>query len=283
MRHNMLRPKHQDISDADLIAMISRHPSLQSIVILAMFLILLGATIVASLTVRGHFSRLSEEAFEDVVDQALDAVPEGIDENLAVLRGIQALFNASEDVTRKEFDTFVSLFLEEEDGTQALEWIPRVKQEEREAFVRNIGRQGFDTFSIHPDSGSAEFNPVTYVLPLEPNLAALGFDLASNPSRLAALERSSESGKLVATESIVLVQETGTQAGFLVFAPVYSSGNVPSTEQERRDTLAGFGLAVFRVGDFIDHALPGPAHTKFNLQVFDSDGVQAMSLIYTNR
>ena len=217
------------------------------------------------------------------MDQALDAVPEGIDENLAVLRGIQALFNASEDVTRKEFDTFVSLFLEEEDGTQALEWIPRVKQEEREAFVRNIRRQGFDTFSIHPDSGSAEFIPVTYVLPLEPNLAALGFDLASNPSRLAALERSSESGKLVATESIVLVQETGTQAGFLVFAPVYSSGNVPSTEQERRDTLAGFGLAVFRVGDFIDHALPGPAHTKFNLQVFDSDGVQAMSLIYTNR
>jgi hypothetical protein len=59
MRHNMLKPKHQDISDADLIAMISRHPSLQSIVILAMFLILLGATIVASLTVRGHFSRLS--------------------------------------------------------------------------------------------------------------------------------------------------------------------------------------------------------------------------------
>lgn len=144
------------------------------------------------------------------MDQALDAVPEGIDENLAVLRGIQALFNASEDVTRKEFDTFVSLFLEEEDGTQALEWIPRVKQEEREAFVRNIRRQGFDTFSIHPDSGSAEFIPVTYVLPLEPNLAALGFDLASNPSRLAALERSSESGKLVATESIVLVQETGT-------------------------------------------------------------------------
>lgn len=283
MRHNALRPKHQDISDADLRAMISRRPSLQSIVILAMFLSLLGATIVASLAVRGHFIGESEEAFEDVVDQALDAVAEDVDENLAALRGIQGLFNASKDVTRKEFDTFVSLFLEEEDGTQALEWIPRIKREEREAFLRDIRRQGFDNFSIHPESDRIEFFPVTYVLPLEPNLPALGFDLASNPSRLAALERSRDSGKLVATEPIVLVQETATQAGFLVFAPVYSSGNVPSTEQERRDTLVGFGLAVFRVGDFIDHALPGPAHTKFNLQVFDSAGTQAMSLIHTNR
>ena len=69
-----------------------------------------------------------------------------------------------------------------------------------------------------------EYFPVYYVEPYQGNEAALGFDLASNPVRLEALNKSRDSGQGVATARITLVQESEDQFGFLVFRPIYRNG-----------------------------------------------------------
>lgn len=74
----------------------------------------------------------------------------------------------------------------------------------------------------------------------------MGFDLGSNPARLAALEQAADTGRAVATEGIKLVQETGTQAGFLIFIPVYRQEMPLTTVEQRRMALQGFVLGVFR-------------------------------------
>lgn len=255
--------------------MFTRHLSLQNGAAIVIFLVLVAATLIASFAVKAHFNTVSEDAFEGVVLRALDAVQEDIHENLSQLSAIQGLFNAREEVTREEFDVFVSLFFEREKGTQALEWIPRVPRHEREAFIQGIRREGYKEFTIHPATERADSFPVTYVFPFEPNLPAFGFDLASNESRLMALQQSRDSGKLLATAPITLVQEMEEQAGFLVFAPIYSTGDVPSTLQERHDTLIGFGLAVFRVDDFIADAMPDNYYSDFNLIIVDPGDGQA--------
>jgi len=56
-----------------------------------------------------------------------------------------------------------------------------------------------------------------FVEPVHGNERAIGFDLASNPTRREALLLSHTTGRLVATGRIVLVQETRDQFGFLVF------------------------------------------------------------------
>jgi len=137
------------------------------------------------------------------------------------------------------------LFFNTEQGTQALEWIPRVPRDQQEAFIRAVQEEGFEQFTIHPSTALEESFPVNYIFPFEPNNAAFGFDLASNDSRLAALQQARDSGALLATEPVTLVQETERQAGFLVFAPIYSTGGVPTNLSRRRETLRGFGLAVF--------------------------------------
>lgn len=70
----------------------------------------------------------------------------------------------------------------------------------------------------------AEYFPVYYVEPLTGNEAAVGFDLASNSTRLEALEISRDTGKMVSTGRITLVQETHQQYGFLILRPVYRNG-----------------------------------------------------------
>ena len=74
-----------------------------------------------------------------------------------------------------------------------------------------------------------EYFPVYYVTPLKGNEKALGFDLGSNAVRLAALEKARDSGELVVSGRIKLVQETGNQYGVLAFLPRYRNGVLPDT------------------------------------------------------
>ena len=233
------------------------------------FLCLLSATFAAALAVRSHFASESVHAFEASVKSAVDAVSEDIAGNLAELHAIQGLFNASDDVDQNSFETFVAWFLGSGPGTQALEWIPRVPRADKEQFVLEMRAQRFDDFEIHPESDAGDYFPVTYLSPVEPNRPAIGFDLASEPIRRAALEIARDTGELTATEPLTLVQETESQAGFLVFAPVYSTGSVPETMEERRETLIGFGLAVFRVDDFLNDSILVSMRNELNLCVFD--------------
>ena len=56
-----------------------------------------------------------------------------------------------------------------------------------------------------------EYFPVYYVEPRRGNEAAIGYDLASNPTRKQALDQARDSGEMTATGRITLVQETGLQ------------------------------------------------------------------------
>ena len=99
-----------------------------------------------------------------------------------------------------------------------------------------------------------EYFPVYFIEPYEGNEMALGFDLASNPTRLEALRRSRDTGQTVATARITLVQETADQFGFLVFMPVYHKGSAVKTVEDRRKNLQGFVLGIFRVDAIIKEA-----------------------------
>ncbi len=133
---------------------------------------------------------------------------------------LRGMYNASEYVSPNEFDTFALTLILDYPGTQALEWIPRVPHAERLAFERAAEADGLIGFRITerspegetvPASDRDEYFPVYYVAPMEGNEAALGFDLASNPTRLKALSQARDTGEPIATARTTLVQEVGQQ------------------------------------------------------------------------
>lgn len=212
---------------------------------------------------------------------------------IEAVHAIRALYDASKDVERDEFCAFAAVQMEEEHpGIQALEWIPRVAAADRAAFeaaARADGLAGFG-FTERESQGRmvaaaarAEYFPVYFVEPVAGNEAALGFDLGSNPARLAALEKARDSGETVATARITLVQETGDQFGFLVFEPIYRKGAPAATVAERRAALQGFGLGVLRIGDIVDAAMMHRGPTKavvMDMFVFDIAAPAGKRLLY---
>ena len=89
----------------------------------------------------------------------------------------------------------------------------------------------------------------------------MGFDLASNPMLLEALNKSRDTGQTVATPGMALDRVSGYEFGFLVFTPIYRNGFPADTLAQRRENLAGFALAVFQINELLNHSL-----SLFNVQ-----------------
>lgn len=208
------------------------------------------------------------------------AIEREIDANLAVILSVGSLYDASETVEREEFRHFVESPLTHHQSIQALEWIPRVPHAQRQAFVDAPRREGYSDFDIRernergemePAAPRDEYFPVYFVEPYVGNEAALGFDLGSNRTRLAAINASRDSGQPLSTARIVLVQETEQQAyGFLIFMPIYEEGMPLETVELRRAHLAGFALGVYRINDIVDSALSHLDSRDIGVQLHDA-------------
>ena len=217
-------------------------------------------------------------------------VRKAIDRYLEVVYSISGLYAASDKVQRDQFGAFVERSLARYTGIQALEWIPRIEAAERATYEQQARRDGHANFRIRERGPSGDmvpaapreaYYPVYFVEPLQGNARALGFDLASNPARLAALENARDSGRAVATQRITLVQETGKQFGFLVFVPLYNDDTVPTTIEKRRAALTGFALGVFRIGDILETTMQDQtAPSEFDIYLFDESAQPGQRLLY---
>ena len=198
--------------------------------------------------------------FERQADSYVASIQKGIERNLEVLESIGGLFAASAVVERQDFRAFVKGPLSRHQEIQALSWNQRVKDSDRASFEAATQNDGFPGFQITERTAEgqmeraerrAEYISVEYIEPLKGNEAAVGFDVASNPTRLKALERARDTGEMVATARITLVQETEEHFGTLILKPVYKSGAPHETVEQRRQNLAGFAVGVFRIGDMV--------------------------------
>ncbi len=213
--------------------------------------------------------------FEQAAQQRVSDARQHLDAALADLVALRALFNSVGTINRRQFDDFCAPLLAKNAAIQALEWIPEVSGDARAGFEEAARRDGFDDFtfkSIGPHGMAVEptrsqYFHVYYVAPLAGNEKALGFDLASNPARRAALRRAAATGGMIATARIVLVQSVDGGYGFLVFYPVFG----PSVEHAPA-SLRGFVLGVFKVRNLIAptlQAVAAPPRGALKLAAFD--------------
>jgi PAS domain S-box-containing protein len=239
----------------------------------------------------GERRRLSDR-FDAAARDRVAAIREQLNAHAQILESLRALYaaDADEEVSRREFRTFCTPLLARHQGIQAVEWIPRVPSGKRRDYEAAARADGLEAFQITerasqghliPAARREEHFPVYFVEPRKGNEKAIGFDLASEPMRLEALSRSRDTGQMVATTPIALVQEVEHQAGFLVFVPIYESNATVETVRQRRDHLRGFILGVLRAGDLVKEALADLVPAGIDMDLCDStDSPQTHFLYY---
>jgi diguanylate cyclase (GGDEF)-like protein/PAS domain S-box-containing protein len=155
-------------------------------------------------------------------------------------------------VSRADFARFAEGTLHRYPMLQAIEWAPRVGAGERAAFeaAQQAELPGFQVRErdargeLRVAGTRDEYYPVSFLAPLEPNRAAVGFDLASAPARRRALQAALLRRVPVASAPLHLVQDPTHQSGALLLLPVLAGAQV-----------RGVVLTALRFGDFVEEGV----------------------------
>ena len=203
-------------------------------------------------------ARVEVEAHEQA-----NAIGRAFQQKVGVLEATQAVFVASDDVTRDEFTAAMSTFIEHCDF-QAVEWVPRVSGDGRaalEAKARADGVTGFQVTEKDPSGAlvrandRSEYFPVYYLEPRSSRRVSIGFDLASDPVRREAMEKARDSGVVTVSSVIIPDQEQGNEPGVLAVLPLYGKDGVPPTVETRRRDLTGYLMIVLKANRLLSEAI----------------------------
>jgi signal transduction histidine kinase/CheY-like chemotaxis protein len=194
------------------------------------------------------------------------------------LDSLKSFYDASEEITADEFKTFNDKVLGNYSGIQALEWIPRVTHEQRQAFERTLPRGGVirrvDSNGKLNEAGyRSEYYAIKFIEPSSDNTTAFGFDITSNPIAEKALQNAIDSGKVSATGALKLVQEQGSDVGIVMYNPVFETEVPPPTVEQRRSQVKGVVAAVFRIKALMVKEVPDIEDGSIDVHLVDiSDG-----------
>jgi len=212
--------------------------------------ILLAMTIGTTVVVYANVVTRSQERFETFVAKASEIVAGEMRRSLTELAAIEGLMLASNEVTREEFEAFGATLDKSGFAVQALGYVPRVTPEEAGAFNSVIREQGRPEYDLLEKGLRDEYYPVAFTFPAETGLVAAGEDLYTRAAFRDALREAAAGGdQLVATAPTRTGPAPSDQAAFVVFAPIRKGEASPRSDDA--PPLTGFGLGIYRVGDFL--------------------------------
>ncbi|MFW2373107.1 MAG: CHASE domain-containing protein [Gammaproteobacteria bacterium] len=227
--------------------------------------------------------------FESRAKAYTNAVEITLNKYVGALLFLGDFFNNSSLVTRDEFTGIVKSILPRYPGIQTFGWNPLVKDDERNTYESAASKDGFNNFEFTERSKTnqlvraarrEEYVVVYYLYPFEDNSPAFGYDIASNSTRLNAITKAFNTGKLSATDRITLVQETGNQFGILLLQPIYHKGATLNTQAERRKNRKGFVVEVLRIDQAIDTALKNFPNEEISFTLYDMSADEGKRLLH---
>ncbi|GGY90959.1 hypothetical protein GCM10007388_25260 [Pseudoduganella plicata] len=202
-------------------------------------------------------------------------------------RSAQAFLLGSVTVKREDFSLFVaSLRLQEKfPGIQGIALVELVPPQRMADHVASMRRHGFTDYKITPAGERQVYSSITQIEPFTGlNLRALGFDMLSEPTRRAAMERARDTGLAAASGKVRLIQENGkdVQSGLVMYLPVYQRGMQTATVAQRRDSLIGWIGAPFRMNDLMA-GLGGERSGDVTLSIYDGTAVSEEARSYSTQ
>jgi PAS domain S-box-containing protein len=215
----------------------------------------------------------------------ISLIKRNLNDVLGHLQATGAFFNASEYVSRKEFEEFAGNILKPRRGLYALAWVPRIPADKKDETEASAQWEGVPDFKIlawpsadkkAPAARQEEYFPIYFAEPQPENRKALGFDLSSEPVRRQSMELARDSGEVVATAKVTLDFQPGRPFAVLVFLPIYHRDTPLHTLEDRRRHLKGFCLAVIRLGLLVENALKVAMFPGIDVAVSDESAAAGL-------
>jgi CHASE1-domain containing sensor protein/anti-sigma regulatory factor (Ser/Thr protein kinase) len=206
---------------------------------------------------------------------------------IGVLRATEGFFAASETVDEDEFREFFRRIDVQADypGIQGVGFAQRVAARELPDLVEDMRAFGISAFDVFPrEPARPWYYPIVYLEPRDRrNLAALGYDMFSEPVRREAMERARDTGEAAMSARVRLVQELDeveAQPGFLIYLPLYGEAQRPPPPDRREALLNGFVYSPFRAHDLFYAMFGSEPNPGIRFRIHDGSVPDSATLLY---
>ena len=212
--------------------------------------------------------------FDNAVQGTRDAIHARLETYVNVLTATRGLMASDPALPRRALRDYIRShdIQRRYPGIQGIGVSLRVPAEELERLAAEMRREGYGEFRVWPEGAREEVYVIVLLEPMdERNRKALGFDMSTDPVRREAMARARDTGLPAASGGVTLVQEIDArkQPGFLLYTPVYSTGDTPETVADRRATLIGFVYAPFRAYDLLRGIFGSQMRPELGFEIAD--------------
>lgn len=231
----------------------------------------LGATAAAWLWQQEDRRARANARFEQQVERIEVDVKHYLNLPFTGLKGGAGVYAASVSVESAEFRAFVesSNVGLEYPGIRGFGFVEQVKRSHVDAFVAARRRDGSPDFSVKASGTGEDLYVVKFLEPAEPNQAALGLNLASDPVRKQAIERAIMTGAPTLSGRVHLVQDDSPRPGFVFLLPIYREASQPATLYQRQASLVGVLMAPVAMEEIMAE-VTASMNGQTRLSVYDS-------------
>jgi two-component sensor histidine kinase len=170
------------------------------------------------------------------------------------ISSLHILFVETDSVERSTFHTFTAPFLRNLPGVKALEWMPKIAQEERARHEQQIRQEGFEKYQIRaidttqqqliPAPTATYYYPIQYIVPEKWNAITLGVDLSTSPLRKGPILLSEQRDSCIVSKPLRLIQNQSFERSFLILQSV-----------KKQEVVTGVIQGVYNTNYFIDTIL----------------------------
>src|SRR3990167_6310973 len=211
-------------------------------------------------------SRSERSLLERRAERSFAAVQNQLENCGLLVRTVQALFLASDQVTPREFDSIYS------------------NLRPRELFP-SLQAVAYSERRVSPETGREHFI-TTMVAPCPGNARLAGLDLATQPLNLRAVAMSRDTDQPAMSGSFTLIQRLGLPGpsdGITIRLPAFSPGQPPWSEAERRQRFIGSIAGAFPGSKVLESAVPAETRETMDVRVVDITSGQRWPLFHSPR
>lgn len=202
------------------------------------------------------------------------------------LYGLKGFFEASEDVSFREWRTFSDNLLSSRKfpGLLSVAFLKRVDPRDLLLFVKEAKAKFTPDFSVFYNDAEKAFSQgkmhciVTFINRQNETISkALGYDACSRSSSYEAMKNAMDSAEMALTTPLFIADENIKDLSVISYLPVYKGGEVGESREARRKNTQGWVAAPLNLREFFSSLLP----PEMALQISDVTEEEEFSLFST--
>lgn len=225
----------------------------------------------------------AEQQFEFQTRELSQLISKRLQSHEQILLGGAALFMASQEVSRQEWQAYVNALRlgANYPGILALGYSQILDSQDLAKHQQQIQAEGFPDYRLRPEGPREHYSSILYIEPFNAdNLQAFGYDMLSNPVRFQAMDLARRTGNPAMSGAVRLVQDQPhqNQTGFLIYVPVFRQ---PELQNRDWSNLQGFVYSAYRISDLLAGLLGKKPDTQPGFRLYDGQQPDSAQLMYT--